>query len=206
MEFAIEPDSTSSKPWAWFKFLAQTDSGYLLIETDAGVVTVNPQAARERVAFEQLLATGATKKATIQNLLIPETVQMSPSDFARIKAALPAITAMGFALEEFGHDTYKIDAVPQLIGGISPGAVLATIARDLSEGSVRRGGDRWREELIAKSIARSFAGASVKMTSEGAAKLIEELCSCRMPYVCPRGKPVMIFTSTRELNRKFDRT
>jgi DNA mismatch repair protein MutL len=206
MEFAIEPDSTSSKPWAWFKFLAQTDSGYLLIETDAGVVTVNPQAARERVAFEQLLATGATKKATIQNLLIPETVQMSPSDFARIKAALPAITAMGFALEEFGHDTYKIDAVPQLIGGISPSAVLATIARDLSEGSVRRGGDRWREELIAKSIARSFAGASVKMTSEGAAKLIEELCSCRMPYVCPRGKPVMIFTSTRELNRKFDRT
>jgi DNA mismatch repair ATPase MutL len=43
------------------------------------------------------------------------------------------------------------------------------------------------------------------MTEEGAVKLVEELCSCRMPYVCPRGKPVMIFTSTRELNRKFDR-
>jgi DNA mismatch repair protein MutL len=45
----------------------------------------------------------------------------------------------------------------------------------------------------------------MKMTEEGAVKLVEELCSCRMPYVCPRGKPVMIFTSTRELNRKFDR-
>ena len=36
-------------------------------------------------------------------------------------------------------------------------------------------------------------------------ELVEELCACRMPYVCPRGKPVMIFTSTRELDRKFAR-
>ena len=42
-------------------------------------------------------------------------------------------------------------------------------------------------------------------TPEAATKLVEELCSCRMPYVCPRGKPVMIFTSNRELDRKFDR-
>ena len=38
-----------------------------------------------------------------------------------------------------------------------------------------------------------------------ATKLVEELAACRMPYVCPRGKPIMIFTSTRELNRKFGR-
>ena len=44
---------------------------------------------------------------------------------------------------------------------------------------------------------------SLALTEEGAVKLVEELASCRMPYVCPRGKPVMIFTSTRELNRKF---
>ena len=69
----------------------------------------------------------------------------------------------------------------------------------------RRSGARWREELIAKSVAKSFAGASLSLTAEGATKLVEELCACRMPYVCPRGKPVMIFTSTRELDRKFDR-
>lgn len=111
---------------------------------------------------------------------------------------------MGFQIEEFGRDTYKIDAVPQSIGSLSPSAILSTIARDLSEGGVRRG-DRWREELIAKSIAKSFAGATLALTPEGATKMVEELCACKMPYVCPRGKPVMIFTSTRELDRKFDR-
>ena len=69
---------------------------------------------------------------------------------------------------------------------------------------VRRGA-RWREELIAKSIARSFAGMSLALDESGATRLVEELAACRMPYVCPRGKPIMIFTSTRELDRKFAR-
>ena len=85
-----------------------------------------------------------------------------------------------------------------------PAALLPTIAADLAEGGARRG-ERWREELIAKSVAKNFAGAPFKLTEDGAVKLVEELCACRMPYVCPRGKPVMIFTSTRELDRKFDR-
>lgn len=204
LEFAIEPDSSASKPWTWFKFLAQTASGYMLIETDAGVVTINPQAARERIAFEQLMSTGYCQ-TTSQPLLIPETVQLSPSDFARIKASLKEIVSMGFQLDEFGRDTFKIEAIPQLIGELNISSVLATIAHDLAEGAHRRSSEKWREELIAKSIARSFAGSNMKMTEEGAVKLVEELCSCRMPYVCPRGKPVMIFTSTRELNRKFDR-
>ena len=206
-EFVLSDDGVRSKPWQWFKFLALSASGYLLIETDSGIVTINPHAARERIAYEKLLqASRATQTAQpSQTLLIPETVQLSPVDAARIKASLSVIAAMGFQLEEFGRDTFKIDAVPQLIGSISPSSILSTIAGDLSEGGAKRG-ERWREELIAKSIAKSFAGASLTLTEDGAVKLVEELCACRMPYVCPRGKPVMIFTSTRELDRKFARS
>ena len=212
-EFALSDDGVRSKPWQWFKFLAQSASGYLLIETDSGIVTINPHAARERIAYEHLLDASKSNNQTIkqsnnpvsQALLIPETVKLSPVDAARIKASLPVIAAMGFQLEEFGRDTYKIDAVPQLIGSLSPSALLSSIAGDLAEGGAKRG-ERWREELIAKSIAKSFAGASLTLTEDGAVKLVEELCTCRMPYVCPRGKPVMIFTSTRELDRKFARS
>ena len=211
LEFAMEPDSRGAKPWQWFKFLAQSASGYLLIETDSGIVTNNPHAARERIAYEKLLhSTSSTPSttsttSTSQTLLIPETVHLTPVDAARIKSAIPTITAMGFQLEEFGRDMFKIDAVPQLIGSLSPSTILSTIASDLAEGGAKRG-DRWREELIAKSIAKSFAGASLALTEDGAVRLVEELCACRMPYVCPRGKPVMIFTSTRELDRKFARS
>ena len=203
IEFAADPDSTKTRPWQWFRFLAQSASGYLLVETDSGIVTINPHAARERIAYERLL--DISKEPAIQTLLMPEIVKMGPVEAARIEAALPAIESMGFLVEPFGNDSFKIDGVPQIIGNLPPSAVLSTVAHDLSAGAPRRQGARWREELIAKSVAKSFAGASLALTEEGAVRLVEELCSCRMPYVCPRGKPVMIFTSTRELDRKFDR-
>ena len=200
-ELKVSVDGEKSKPWRWFKFLAQPESGYLLIETDSGIVTINPVAARERIVYERL----KDVKTPSQPLLIPETVRLSPVDYSRLAAAMDVLNAMGFALEPFGQNTFKVDAMPQIASSLSAADLLATISRDLSEPGQRRGGERWREELIAKSVARSFAGAPIRFTPEAATKLVEELCSCRMPYVCPRGKPVMIFTSTRELDRKFDR-
>ncbi len=207
ISFAADPGSPRAKPWRWFRFLAQSASGYLLVETDAGIVTVNPQAARARIAYERLLAAASAPDAERQSqaLLIPETVKLGPVDAARVTAALDAIARIGFQVEPFGTDAFKVDAVPPSLGSLSPADALATIARDLSETGARRGGERWREERIAKSVARAYAGASFSLTPDGATALVEELCACRMPYVCPNGKPVMIFTSTRELDRKFDR-
>ena len=191
-------DETNAKPWQWFRFLAVTDSGYLMLETDSGLVTINPHAARERIAFERLL----DEKGASQQLLIPETVRLSPIDAARLSSSLDIVRELGFQIDEFGPCTFKIDAVPQIIGSLSAPDVLSTVARDLSESHGDRG-TRWREERIARSIARSFAGAEMNMTQESATALVEELCACRTPYVCPRGKPVMIFTSNRELERRF---
>ncbi|MBR3821968.1 MAG: DNA mismatch repair endonuclease MutL [Kiritimatiellae bacterium] len=199
--------SSSSGPWKFFKVLACTDSGYLLIETDAGIVTLNPQAAQERIAFEKLMSafdsgSDTTGMTASQPLLIPETVHFSPLESARLKNFKHILVKQGFEIDEFGPDTWKIDAMPALISGQSAADIIASIVYDIGEAGVKRG-ERWREELIAKSVARSFAGAPRKFTIEDASRLVEELGRTSMPYVCPRGKPVMIFTSNRELTRKF---
>ena len=200
------PLETSSGPWRYFKVLAMTDSGYLLLETDSGIVTINPQAAQERIAYEKLMAAfdpaAGQNLAASQPLLIPETVHFSPLESARLKNFMPILKRQGFEIESFGTDTWKIDAVPALIAGQNASAIIASIVYDIGEAGAKRG-ERWREELIARSVARSFAGASTKLTHESAVRLVEDLGRTRMPYVCPRGKPVMIFTSNRELARKF---
>ena len=189
-----------AKPWAWYKFLAFTDSGFLLLETDSGIVTLNPRAARERISYERLLARDMPPAS--QMLLIPETVQLPPADFHRIESSLGAIRSMGFGIEPFGRDTFKIDSIPVILSGSSVRDALETIANDLASIGTGRT-SRWREELIAKSIARSYAGTRIRLDENSASRLVEELVACRMPYVCPRGKTVMIFTSNRELERKF---
>jgi DNA mismatch repair protein MutL len=188
--------------WRWFSFLSETTSGFLLLETDAGIVTLNPVAARERIVFERMMARLCVAS---QVLLIPETVHLPPAASARLRTCRAELEAIGFSLDEFGPDVWKVDAVPDLLTDLPVADLLATIAGDIAEAGTKRGGERWREEIIAKSVARSYAGASRKITREGAIKLVEELAATRQPYVCPRGKPIMIFTSNRELDRKFNR-
>lgn len=203
-EISFSSDGVRAKPWKSFKTLAMTASGYLIVETDSGLVTINPVAACERIAYEKLMD-GAVETLS-QPLLIPDVAQLPPADFARLVGALDVLQKMGFQLEAFGTDTFKVDAVPALIGEMKAATILATIAHDLGEGGARAQGTRWREELVAKSVAREVAGTKRTLTDEGAKRLVESLATTRMPYVTPRGKPVMIFTSTRELDRRFDRT
>ncbi len=194
---------TGAGPWRWFNFLAETQSGYILLETDNGLVTLNPRAACERIAYERILG---QQQVVSQPLLIPETVKLPPGESSRIRNFRNELEAIGFQIEEFGRDTWKIDAVPSLVSDMQASHLLATIAADIAEVGVKRGGVRWRDEVLAKTVAKSFSGLNVKLTRETAVKLVEDLASTKMPYVCPRGKPVMIFTSNAELNRKFCRS
>jgi DNA mismatch repair protein MutL len=188
-------------PWSHFTCIGQTEKGFVILETDAGIVTLNPKAAMERIAYEAMLETAG--KAS-QQLLLPETVRLSPGDSARIKNFRKELENAGFAIEEFGKDVWKIDAVPAILGDKPVAAVLSSIASDIAEGGSKRGGERWKDELIAKSVAKSHAGTMPKLTPETAVELVEKLAATKMPYTDPRNRPVMIFTSFRELDRKFN--
>ena len=189
----------SSLPWKTFHVLGCTDSGYVLIETEDGVVTINPAAANERIAFERL------QKASIpsQRLLLPETVKLSPAESVRIKNSMKELERIGFAIEEFGIDTFKIDAVPQLGDNLPLADILSTLAQDLAASSARKVGENWKEDLIARSLAKSMRKRPCKLDARQSEMLVEDLSACRMPYVTPAGKPIMIFTSNNELFRKF---
>ena len=201
MTEVVNPGARKNVPWAWFKFLCVTDSGFLLVETDEGIVIINPKAAIERITFEKL-AVRDEGGILSQMLLIPEVVKLSPPEFARIKASINELEELGWKLEEFGRDTFKIEALPQLVN-LPPAALLGIIAKDLGDTSYKKTGDRWRKELIAKSIARQTSRNEVKLNAELGVKLVEELATCRMPYVTPKGKITMTFHSNRKLNHEF---
>lgn len=163
---------------------------------------MNPRAARERIAYEKLIS--RENKTPMQPLLMPQILKLSPPEFTRVITFIEPIRTMGFVIEEFGKDTIKVDAVPQIIGNLPVKDLIQTIAGDLNVGSSKRSGERWREELIAKSVAKSYAGTSAPPDEKSARELIDELMRCRMPYVSPRGKCILFLLSNNEIKRKFD--
>lgn len=196
--------SGSSAPWQWCRVLGILNGGYALLETEDGFVTLDPRAARERVLFEQLMANHDKDDAYSQRLLLPETVQLPPADSARLTKHLEVLQAMGFGVDSFGDsDHFVIESLPSILGDVSCRELLANIAHDLENAGVRRGTEKWREEIIAKAACRVMVGQTRTATIPEIEKLVAALVKTRMPYTCPRGKPTMIFTSYRELDRKF---
>jgi DNA mismatch repair protein MutL len=196
--------SGSSAPWQWCRVLGILNGGYALLETEDGFVTLDPRAARERVLFEQLMADHDKDDAFSQRLLLPETVQLPPADSARLTKHLEVLQAMGFGVDAFGDsDHFVIESLPSILGDVSCRELLANIAHDLENAGVRRGTEKWREEIIAKAACRVMVGQTRIATIPEIEKLVAALVKTRMPYTCPRGKPTMIFTSYRELDRKF---
>jgi len=192
-------------PWRWCRVLGQVAGRYVLLETDGGYVTVDPRAARERVLYERLMAGKEKDGCVSQKLLLPETVRLAPDDAARLRKHLKVVQDMGFGVEDFGSDHFIVEALPGVLDQVSCRELLGNIAHDLEQAGTRRGAEKWREEIVAKAACRAAAGTNDVLSNESAEKLVKALAATRMPYTCPRGRPTMIFTSYRELERKFGR-
>ncbi len=194
-----------SSPWKWCRVAGRLRERYILLETDSGYVIVDPRAAAERILYERLLAHCTGRSAAVQELLIPESVKLSPADADRLRRNLSVIAEMGFRVADFGDDHFMVEALPGVLGEIACSELLLNIVHDLEHAGKRRGSGKWLEELIARSVSRTGAARQLQHSDEEAEKLVKKLASAKMPYTCPRGKPTMIFTSYRELERKFGR-
>lgn len=192
-------------PWKFCRIVGQMGGLYVVLETDDGYVMMDPHAAHERVLFEKYMKDVLNGSVQSQSLLMPETVEMGPKDALRVRKNLDLFTGMGFGISEFGGDSFVVDALPSYFSTASAEQLLNEIAQSLDEAGKRGGTERWREESIAQSACKTAVKARDKLSLKAIEQLVLELSRCEMPYTCPHGRPTMIYTSFKELHRKFAR-
>ncbi len=203
---ALRIPHSENSPWNWCRVLGQIGGLYVLLETDAGYVVLDPRAAHERVLFEQLMEAEKRGRVNSQRLLLPETVKLPPEDAVRLRRHLALLQSMGFGVDDFGNDHFMIDALPEEVQSAPRRELLLDIANDLETAGARRGSEKWREEAVVRAACRAaVAGRQSELAPQELAQLVQDLAHCRMPYTCPRGRPTMILTPYRELARKFGR-
>lgn len=205
LDLPVVGSEDERSPWRWCRVLGDLGGRYVLLETDDGLVTLDPQAARERVLYEVLLARLQEEKTVSQRLLLPESVKLEARDAARLRQHLSVVQAMGFEVEDFGNDYFIVEALPDVLGTVSCRELLGNIAHDLESAGRQRGAAKWREELVAKAACRAYVRTEGSWEAQAIQELVNQLATTHLPYTCPRGRPTMIFTSYRELERKFGR-
>jgi len=202
----IEEPQTASSPWGWCRIIGRIGEGYVVLETEEGFVLMEVRAAHERVLFEKFIQATRQHEVKQQGLLVPETIEMLPSDALIIRENLLVLGELGFGISEFGGDSFLIDALPVFVQNGSVEALFVEIARALEKAGKERVAREMVQEKITQAACQSAVRFKERLSEKEIEKLVSDLSKTEMPYTSPRGRPTLIFTSFTELDRKFGRT
>lgn len=191
--------------WRWCRILGQIGGLYVVLETDSGLVLMDPHAVHERVLFEKFIAEIKHGHVQSQSLLFPETITLSPNKAHQVSKNIVLFKEMGFGISMFGGDSFLVEAMPACIPNVSVANILNEIAQALEQIGSRGAKEVWREETIARAACRAAVKAHSQLSEKEIEMLIECLLKTEMPYTCPHGRPTVIFFSMDELNKKFQR-
>ncbi len=198
-------ERSENSPWSWFRVLGHVADSFIVMETDEGVVFMDPHAAHERVLFERFMREAEQSCILGQSLLSPETVALQPHDALAVRRHLDVLKHMGFGIADFGGDTFLVDMLPVCLGQVSAESILIELSRIMERGGNSAGLQHGIEEKIAMAACKSAVKAHHALKQPEIEKLIADLASTEMPYTCPHGRPTLIFMSLNELKRKFGR-
>lgn len=187
--------------------LGQLHNTYIILQYSGGFFLVDQHAAHERVMYERLRDQLHSGPLEAQRVLFPALLDLGATDPAWIAACLPRLENLGFSLEHFGGNTYRLPSVPALLTERDYTAALMDVLEVLRSPVA--------EELFDEGLPRVFHRLLTVMACHGAIRahqrlqddeiraLMHDLARTKMPFTCPHGRPVLLHIALAEIEKKF---
>jgi len=170
-----------------------------------GIVLIDQHAAHERINFDDIVKAMEEDKAPQQGLLMPEIIHLSSEQAAIINDKLSELKKAGFAVESFGADTFKVDAVPGFMNSGNLDSLFADLANDFLEAGKSTRVEEIRKRMALVLVCRASVKFNQKLSLDEMQTLIDKLMITETPWTCPHGRPTMIVIPFDELEKRFGR-
>jgi DNA mismatch repair protein MutL len=190
--------------YARLRFVGQVHGTFLLCEGDDGLYVLDQHAAAERVTFDRLRRAYGSRAMTTQRLLVPELVELLPSEVALLEDHADEVGALGVEARAVGDTTVAVHAVPAMLKRAEP----ARIVRDLTAELSRAGGRAFRGSIdlvLATMACHGSIRAGDAVSAEEARALLDALDDVDFANHCPHGRPVVMRLAWGELGRRVGR-
>ena len=176
---------------------------YLLYERGDEVYIIDQHAAHEKLIFDRLKEQMRTRKVLQQPMLLPYVLNLNAFESAFIREKMENIREIGFDIDEFGNNAFKVSAVPLDLQSIDLALFFNEILGDISGyRSIKL------EDLLKDKLATAACKAAVKggmdLTREETDRLFR-LMDGNMGLKCPHGRPVVVKMTKTELEKMFKR-
>jgi DNA mismatch repair protein MutL len=184
----------------------QLHNRYLITESDDGMVVIDQHALHERILYEQLREKVLSGAVESQALLVPEPVDLSPSERAAVLESREVLAELGVGVEPFGGDTVLVTRYPAMLANLRPAEVL----RDLVDQLLGGGKNPDRRDMIDSLLHMISCKAAIKagdrLSGDEISELLEQRHLAHDTHHCPHGRPTALFFSRDELDKQFKRT
>lgn len=182
----------------------QIHGTYIICEDDTGMYLVDQHAGQERINYEYYLEKYQQLDLTMQDLLVPMTLEYPMSEYMIIEENKELLQKVGIVVEPFGDNGFVIKQLPLWMKSIDEHVfVESVIDQMLHNGKVDVVG--LQEHAIATLSCKASLKANTHLSMEGMQNLVDTLMRCENPYVCPHGRPTIIYYSTYEIEKLFKR-
>lgn len=183
----------------------QVHETYIIAQTATGLVIVDQHAAHERLVYERMKRQLAESGIRTQALLIPEILDLSPTEAALILAHAGALAGLGLVIEPFGGSAVAVREMPAELGQASAAALLRDVLDELSD----LGGSRLVEARLHAILSRMACHGSVRagrqMRAEEMNALLREMEATPNSGQCNHGRPTYVELKLSDIERLFGR-
>jgi len=182
------------------RVIGQLAAGYILIEEPESLWVVDQHVAHERAILDRLH--DSDSPATVQSLLVPEVVDLSPAEAELAVASLEELSVYGFEAEPFGPRSVRVTAV---ISTLADRDIAGAFKDALSAISGTEAGHRREDHILATIACHSAVKMGDKLSQPEMEALVKSWLESRLPATCPHGRSICYRIGLNEVARKLDR-
>lgn len=179
---------------------------YIVLQSDDAVYLVDQHAAHERVLYEDFLAKAksGSNENYIQQLLVPDIVTLSSSDYVFVMDNKDELAKYGFDVEAMGDREVAIRSIP-VMGSVNakPSKIFTDLLTELKK-ELPTGNDKWYLSIATAACKAAIKGHDL-ITTEEVRALLESLSYLEDPYHCPHGRPTFVKLTNDDLEKMFKR-
>ena len=184
------------------KILGQMFETYIVAQVGDDMLLLDQHAAHERLIYNSLVKK-SDEKAVSQVLLAPETIELSGSDFSTFHENQDFFVKYGFEVDEFGHNTVRISAIPDSIVGQDITEAFCEMLEVL--GNTREKTSGLSDKALYRMACRAALKAGQQLSLSEQRELILKILDEDGQVTCPHGRPVILKLTKTQIEKQFKR-
>ncbi len=200
---AVEVESVSASK---IQPLGQLHESFIIAVDDEGLLLIDQHVAHERILFDKYRQGETERELESQNLLLPETLDLTPAQSEAFALIEDDLAALGFGLMRLSGRTVAIKSIPTDLPASEARNLFAEILDTIEAEKKGAPKSTLRDDIAASLACRAAIKINMKLTPEKMRWLIDRLLVTTSPTTCPHGRPVILRLSMRDIERGFHRT